>query len=1206
MLRALELVGFKSFADRSRFEFPPGITAIVGPNGSGKSNVVDAIKWVLGEQSVRSLRGAEMADCIFNGSGSRSPLNAAEATLIFDNSARLLPIDSPEVHVTRRVYRGGEGEYAINRQPSRLRDIRELFTGTGAGAEAYAVIEQGKVDILLRSSPRDRRAIFEEAAGITRFKQKKIESLRRLERVEQNLLRLNDIVEEVESRLRGTRSQAAKARRYQEHAERLKELRVQVALADWRRLSTRLAETEKAISDLELEKGKLETSAEELEARRLEIDVSLSEVDEAVRALEERSAQERERIASLEAAIEHERTRSRDLDAEISTRRGRLEAMHSRAGDSETQLAETTADLEQVETGHAERIEIARARETSLSESNARLLALRSEHEAAHKDHAEASKEASAAAAEWRARRDRSAAAVQARDACQARIAELGSARLALRAEIAPLLARQEELTRENGVLAKELAAAQDSLEARRKDHAAGMAEWNQARQKRSALVERKTVLEELEASLEGVGEGVKEVVRRARGADAGPLADVLGVAADFMTVRVEDASLIDLALGERAEYAVMRGGSAWRNQLAEGAPDYSSRVHFVFLDAATSEGDSSAVEPDLTGQPGVVSRADRRVETTSEFAPLVRRWLGRVWIVESLADALRLAPLAPGSLYVSRGGETLAPDGVISVGPRKSTAGLVSRKSELRATRDELASLEAELADRASALAESERAVARDDERAVAARIEERMVADQLAECRMRSHAGESRMAQVESQIATREAEAESLAAAALALSHEALEWRVRAEETEAALSRSEERVADVAARMAEGVEEQREIQAAVTAANVERAKSEERLANLRSRLRQFELDREERRAAMIEGGTQLSDLEERWRRSQGALLAAEGELAEAYLRKEALLAEARQEARRGEGRRQRRGELAQEAQQARSAARTLDERLRALGLSAGEARLERTSLATRLKEDYDVELAELEHIPTDAELAEREAVDREISDLRRKLNQLGNVNLDALAELEELEKRHASLSAQYRDLTQAKDTLARIIAKINADSRRLFSDTLEAVRGHFQALFLKLFGGGHADIILEEGVDPLESGIEIVARPPGKEPRSISLLSGGEKTLTCVALLLAIFQYKPSPFCVLDEVDAALDEANIERFIGVLREFLSDTQFIVVTHSKKTMTCASTLHGVTMQESGVSKRVSVRFEDVSDDGQIRAPADGDDTRAA
>ena len=321
MLKALELAGFKSFADKTRFEFPAGITVVVGPNGSGKSNVVDAIKWVLGEQSIKSLRGKEMANVIFNGSPTRRPMNTAEITLTFNNTNRLLPIDTPEVHITRRIYRSGEGEYLINRNPSRLRDIRDLLAGTGLGTQAYSVIEQGKVDVLLQSSAKDRRMIFEEAAGISRFKLKKVEALRRLERVDQNLLRLADIVDEVESRLRSVRAQAGKARRYKEHTDRLQELRTQVGLVDWRRLSERLAEAEGRIRELTADRDAVLAAAEATDARMSDIDSQTVEINEEVRRGEAQIAANRERIAAQESSIEHERNRGKDLDNEIERHR---------------------------------------------------------------------------------------------------------------------------------------------------------------------------------------------------------------------------------------------------------------------------------------------------------------------------------------------------------------------------------------------------------------------------------------------------------------------------------------------------------------------------------------------------------------------------------------------------------------------------------------------------------------------------------------------------------------------------------------------------------------------------------------------------------------------------------------------------------------------------------------------------------------------
>src|SRR5262249_20460258 len=345
MLKALELIGFKSFADRTRFEFPRGITVVVGPNGSGKSNVVDAIKWVLGEQSVKTLRGKEMADVIFAGSSTRGALNLAETTLTFDNADRRLSLDTPHVHVTRRVYRSGEGEYLINRQPCRLRDIRDLFAGTGIATEAYSVIEQGKVDVMLQSSPKDRRAIFEEAAGISRFKAKKVEAQRRLERVEQNMLRLSDIVEEVENRLKTVRAQASKARRYREYSERLQQLRTQIGLVDWRRLSEQLASVETELSQAQDETRSCDAEGQLLEARHLELETAALTAGEELRNCESQLASVRQNIAGQQATIDHERSRSAELDEEATLHGRNLLAMSDKAGDVRSRLKATEEEL---------------------------------------------------------------------------------------------------------------------------------------------------------------------------------------------------------------------------------------------------------------------------------------------------------------------------------------------------------------------------------------------------------------------------------------------------------------------------------------------------------------------------------------------------------------------------------------------------------------------------------------------------------------------------------------------------------------------------------------------------------------------------------------------------------------------------------------------------------------------------------------------
>ncbi|MCD4727456.1 MAG: chromosome segregation protein SMC, partial [Pirellulales bacterium] len=470
------------------------------------------------------------------------------------------------------------------------------------------------------------------------------------------------------------------------------------------------------------------------------------------------------------------------------------------------------------------------------------------------------------------------------------------------------------------------------------------------------------------------------------------------------------------------------------------------------------------------------------------------------------------------------------------------------------------------------------------------------------LAENRLAVAAAEERRSQLDQQRAALDVELQDAQRQYDDAAGSLTETQQKRRQTDAALAEMESCVERIGREIEELETRRLAADRETTDIKVELAKSEERLRNLHSRMRQFEDSRQERQRAIEEAQQQLAEGIERSEVSRRDILRAEAEIADLYLRKETFAAETVGLIERREELHRRRNALAPEIQNIRGRIRKLEEKMHAAELSATEIRHERSALAGRIREDYGIELAELEHDFSDEEQRRREVVQQEIEELRQKIGNLGNVNLEALEELDQLETRHKLLADQYHDLSSAKSSLEKIIDKINVNSRQLFSEMLDTVRGHFQTLFRDLFGGGRADIVMEEDADVLDSGIEILARPPGKEPRSISLLSGGEKTLTCVALLLAIFRSRPSPFCVLDEVDAALDEANIDRFTLVLKDFLAWTQFIIVTHSKKTMTCADTIYGVTMQESGVTKQVSVRFEDVSEDGEILADRTADD----
>jgi len=1191
MLKALELVGFKSFADKTRFEFPPGITVVVGPNGSGKSNIVDAIKWVLGEQSVKSLRGHEMADVIFNGSGSRRAVNSAETTLTFDNAQRLLPMDSAEVHVTRRVYRSGEGEYLLNGQPCRLRDIRDLFAGTGVSTQAYSIIEQGKVDVLLSSSARDRRLIFEEAAGISRFRAKKVEAQRRLERVEQNLLRLSDIVEEVENRLKVVRLQAAKAKRYKAYVDRLQELRTQVGLADWRRLSEQLAALEKRLSELRDEAATAAAQAETGEVRALELQDEAERAEEVIRDGERRLADQRERIAAAEATIEHQRARSRDLEQEIERSRRQVATLSSRAGDLSEQLTQTTAEVEAAEAAHRHVSLKVADTERALTELSQQFDQIKQHGEAHRYAYNDLLRRSAQLASDATALESAAASAAATGERCRQRIVQLTANRDAVAAELADLKRRAEQRASELHQRQTQWQDARQSVTTLETEQAGCQDQVAQVRDRLTAVRERESVLAELEQRQEGLSAGARELIARAGDAQSGPLTQIRGLLCDVLRSQVESASLVEAALGEKAGYVLVDTADAIQDLLALDSEAGTGRVGLIALDIG-SKGGSEKV--DLGQEPGVLGRADRLVECDPQYLPLCQRLLGGIWVVDTVARGLQLAARYDGLSFVTSGGHLVMSDATVLSGAANQSGGLISRRSELRSLAERIAELASSLAarqlqsDRLGEQIDSERA------RVESLAAERERLQSALANERLAIGAHQERHSQLDQQLGSLAAEEATAAAEQQSAVDRLARCNQERAEVESALSDAQSRLAADEAAVTELDQTRQQRTREATLAKVELAKSEQRLDHLRARLRQIEQDQHERLRAVDDSRHHLETSSQRAAEAEQAILQAEADVAALFLEKESMAAEIVSATQRREELRATRQELTAEAQRLRSSARKVEAEMHQQELAAGQLRHERGALADRLREDYGIELAEIEHTETDEQQHVRSEVEEEIASLRRKITNVGSVNLEALTELEELETRFTDLSTQFRDLTSAKNSLEQIIEKINTDSRRLFSETLETIRGHFQGLFRKLFGGGQADIIVEDEVDLLESGLEIVARPPGKEPRSISLLSGGEKTLTCVALLLAIFRSKPSPFCVLDEVDAALDEANIGRFVAVLQEFLAWTQFIVVTHSKKTMTCAGTLYGVTMQESGISKRVSVRFEDVSETGEI------------
>jgi chromosome segregation protein len=1249
MLKRLELVGFKSFADKTVFDFGGGITAIVGPNGSGKSNIVDAVRWILGEQSAKSLRGGEMADVIFNGSTSRRSLGLAEVTMTFDNARAQLPVDAPEVQITRRVYRTGEGEYLINGQVCRLKDIKDLFLGSGAGNDAYCIIAQGKVDVLLQASTRDRRTIFEEAAGISRFKAKKIETLRKLERVDQNLQRVRDIIDEVEKQLRTVKLQASKAQRYQEYTNRLKELRVALGLDDYHRLSTALDHEVRQLDQLrgELDQRAARAGACEAKAERLE--VLLADLEDALHEGEAGLAGVLQQIRAAETTTAHETASSTDLEADLDRTRLRLAELTARVATLAEAVGKAAAERAEADlhAGH-HRADVA-ARSAALAETVARLAELHgqlAQDKAEHLDQmrraAQRQNEAVAARAQLdNLRRERDRLRMRTEQATE---------------NLASIDIELQELVEAETQVNDRLADARRRLQEARQEHErlGGQRDRtgeriSELRQERSGLASRATVLDGLIRSREGLGAGVREVIALIEQPEPGAWDAVLGMIADFLTVKREYAPLIDIALGDWAQRFIVRDVERFAHALSERAEPFTGRVSFLPLlngDAGASDGvlgelrQSRMVQLSLLSRvrqaqeptpddPGLVAPAEQLVSCDHpELGDLPAQLLGRTLIVRDLATARSIAGHAPGFRLVTLQGELLEPDGTLTIGTHHAETGMLSRKSELRELREQVAALDERLLELERDLAELRNRVLDAERQAQEEQEQIDVVSEQAADLRSRVQRHRDRRQGLHEEVTVSRDEIQRIDDEL-----DGLERTWHDAQTQAA--EAETRVQALHVRMHEADEEVRRLdqgrqfrQASCTEAQVALATAEERLRSLESRHQQVERDHRQRAAELVQSRQALTDGRAKLSESQQTMLRASSLLAQAYLDKEAAQRRVAELVVQRDQKRQERARLTQQAQTVRAEWRTHQEAVHQRDLEATNLRHQRDTLVQRLQEDYQLDLADLHQKRFTAENAESaesaekmqgtepgsmiateagsvtafpasalsavknsDEANAEIEDLRRKLSRLGSVNLDSLQELNELETRAVALKTQFDDLVDAKKSLEEIIAKINVDSRQMFLDTFAAIRGHFQELFRMLFGGGMADVVLEDETDVLESGIEVIARPPGKELRSISLMSGGEKTLTAVALLLAIFRSKPSPFCLLDEVDAALDEANIGRFTAVLREFLDRSQFIIVTHSKKTMSCADVLYGITMQESGISKQVTIRFEDWVDE---------------
>ncbi|MBM4030851.1 MAG: chromosome segregation protein SMC [Planctomycetes bacterium] len=1180
-LEKLALYGFKSFADKTEFVFEPGLTAFVGPNGCGKSNVVDAVRWALGEQRPKALRGSEMADVIFKGNAEgRRSMGYAEVTLTLSNHDHALPIEYEMVGITRRLYRSGESEYLLNGQPCRLRDIRELLMDTGIGMDAYSIVEQGKIDLVLQSNPKDRRAIFEEAAGISKYNAKRRAAAAKLERVEQNLLRLGDTIQEVQKQLRSIRRQAAAARRYKEYAESLGRLRLAQALHRYHVLLGQRAEAQAAVAASAQQQEALSATIERLGAERTALEAESIENDQRMARVEAQCAELQAQTDAAEESIRLNRERTRDAEAAEQRIRdeaiqvaARMEAARSGLEAAQQRSAQLQAELQELEG------EISRARQ-ALQGVGAQCVELARRSEGLRTGLLDV---------------------LRRRAACQNELSGIESECRALDAHRQRLERRRAEIRRLLDELAAEqqaAAAAIGELERKVKETEGRLAARAEERGELRAQIEhlgeqigeltnalsakntRRDLLEDLEARFDGVELGTQTLLERQAAGQC-----LHGMVADLLQVEPQYALAIEAALGGAVQHLVADTLDSAAEAVAHLKAVDGGRSSLLPLDRLSGNGRSGS---ETLEHPGIIGRALDLITYDDAVAPAVRHLLGDAVVVRDLGTAIEIAQSNGHEVRLATlTGDLVDPRGLVSGGSPRERTGLLSRKNELRALAAEIAEAEerlAELRTRRESFINECAVLDTELEEAVqtlnhlnldlaSAREQLSRLGDRARELSAEDAVAESEVAELAGQLRERQARVAALTERIQEADREEEDYKSRLGGVEAerqALdeqrSALEHRASDLAVARAE--------------------KSSER-EHLRSSIDRFRRDVADGEAARQQSQAELGVLAERRRQAAADIAAKEAEIRGLLARKD--------EVQRGRVEAEnRRAELLEkltalrEELQANSARlREAQQQAQALSLRISETELRTNDLVDKVREEHHQDLRELHKDYQEPEINWDE-LQGEVDELRRKLDAMGTVNPLAIQEETQLDERLSFLTFQEQDLRKAKDQLQEVIRKVNRQSRQLFEQTFAAVRENFQTLFRKLFNGGKADIVLEPEVDVLEAGVEIIAKPPGKELSRISLLSGGEKALTAAAILLAVFKSRPSPFCILDEVDAPLDDNNIGRFVSLLRDFLKESQFIIVTHSKQTMAVADVLYGITMQEAGVSTKIAVRLEDV------------------
>jgi chromosome segregation protein len=1230
-LHSLELFGFKSFAPKTVLQFHRGVTCVVGPNGCGKSNVLDAIRWVLGEQSAKALRGGEMADVIFSGTDSRAALGMAEVSMNFAECEQQLGVDWNEVTITRRVFRDGSSEYLLNKTPCRLKDIHSLFMDTGIGRSAYSIMEQGKIDQILSSRPEDRRAIFEEAAGITRFKSQKKEALRKLEATEANLIRLDDIIKEVRRQIGSLQRQAGKARRYQTLLSELKIFETHSAQRQWENYDRQRVEGGEELASFQSRQSQLELEIEEGESSLSVQRSALTEMEDKLEVARRAAGDLRTRISNHENRIIFNREKVSEFEGLVARYQGeavagreRLQVAEAALRDADIELAKIT-ELLAVELRHMEEKQAAAA-SLSGQRGDAESAMHRVGHEVQRLEHRVS------------AVRGQLAAVAQQREGAEARLGilqaeldQLGEA--AARVESGLSDARDRVLENEESLArrAVELTEVEGNLRLSTMGLATVEGEIRQLERTLSEKASRLDVLRGLVESGEGFSAGTQAVLKGLDNSDFFKPA-IEGALAQFIRVEPEYVAAVEAAFGAHLQ-AVVTGDSVKAGHILKTlrANKWGRAVLALRETGHTfdQDGHVDRVLPD-----GALGWLIDKVAVQPEAQAIVQRLLSFAVLVPDLETAMRLGP-RKGWMWVTLSGDVLTRDGMLCGGldSGDGSASMLERRNTIQSLENEVSALAAQIHERQTSRDEIAAQL-----KALQVQQEDAREARQSAQLSLSTLRGE--IAQLERELSDTRRKQEGMGgeqSAAQARFQEALA-RVEVFESEVfeLLSQIDQQQAQRAelqaqlevcrAQEVEVVSELNELRVRVaterqrhSSLHHQRQPMESRLVELRDNLEQRERDIQDYEGRIATTLSETEEIHSNLEGLRGRVEESEAEVSKLLAERSSMAAQVEEEA--------------NELRTRRSALSGIHEQRSKLEVRVSQVSMKADALEEHIRRRYQMELREFQRDSYSLKVAYRDAMKRQrsggsfssnadseepaaatsaegqgddsggdtmsveayeldwlrievmVREIDQRLEAMGPVNLEAIQEFEELEQRYAFLEKQQNDLMQSKEELLQVIAKINATTTQLFSETFEKVRVNFQEMFTELFGGGRANLLLSDEKDPLESGIEIIAKPPGKQLQSITLLSGGEKTMTAVALLFSIYMVKPSPFCVLDEMDAPLDESNINRFIKILDRFVGQSQFVVISHNKKTIARADALYGVTMEEHGVSRLVGVKF---------------------